>query len=119
MAQVLGLALSVLTEPQLNPEDGHYDKQDCETKAFRRTLLRLKEAFPREPIVHLLDSLYCQGPIFQDITDCAQKFIACSKRGAIPTLKEDAYAGRLKTTASTNKRPATNWNTSATATTST
>ena len=72
-----GLAISVLTEAQLNPEDGHYDKQDCETKAFRRALPRLKETFPRQPIVHLLDSLYCQGPIFQDIEKLKQKFICC------------------------------------------
>ena len=31
-----GLAISVLTEPELNAAGGTYDKQDCETKAFRR-----------------------------------------------------------------------------------
>ncbi|MCX6039241.1 MAG: hypothetical protein NTW99_15420 [Chloroflexi bacterium] len=85
-----GLALSVLTEPLLNPDDGTYDKQDCETKAFHRALPNLKELFPREPIVHLLDSLYCQGPVFQAIADCAQKFICCFKRGSIPTLYDEA-----------------------------
>ena len=85
-----GLALSVLTEPLLNPEDGQYDKQDCETKAFHRALGRLKQEFPREPLVHLLDSLYCQGPVFQAITDCRQRFIACFKRGSIPTLYDEA-----------------------------
>lgn len=86
------LAVSVLTEPLLNPADGKYDKQDCETKAFHRLLPRLKRAFPREPICHLLDSLYCQGPVFKAIVDCGHKFICCFKEGSIPTL----YAEALK-----------------------
>ncbi|MEI7512948.1 MAG: hypothetical protein WCK01_05865 [Candidatus Uhrbacteria bacterium] len=85
-----GLAISVLTEPLLNPADGCYDKQDCETKAFHRALPRLKELFPREPIVHLLDSLYCQGPIFKAIMDATHKFICSFQRGSIPTLYDEA-----------------------------
>ena len=85
-----GWAFSVMTEPQLNPEDGHYDKQDCETKAFKRVLPRLKQAFPREPIVHLLDSLYCSGPMFRAIEAVAHKFICVFKPGSIPTLYEEA-----------------------------
>lgn len=86
-----GLAISVLTEPQLNnPEKKKYDKQDCETKAYHRALTRLKELFPREYIVHLLDSLYCQGPVFKAIAHHRQKFICCFKRGSIPTLYDEA-----------------------------
>jgi len=85
-----GLAFSVLTEPQLNPEDGRYDKQDCESKAFHRMLPRLKETFVREPLVHLLDSLYCNGPTFQAIERVKQKFICCFQPGSIPTLYEEA-----------------------------
>lgn len=96
-----GLAISVLTEPELNPAGGTYDKQDCETKAFRRALPRLKQTFPREPIVHLLDSLFCQGPIFRDITDCSQQFICCFKRGSIPTLYDEAL--QLRTLAPHNR----------------
>lgn len=86
-----GLAISVLTEAQLNDKDKKpYDKQDCETKAYHRALARLKQWFPREPIVHLLDSLYCQGPMFRDIRRHNQKFICCFKRGSIPTLYDEA-----------------------------
>ena len=92
-----GLAVSVLTEALLNPEDGKYDKQDCETKAFRRALHRLKQEFPREPIVHLLDSLYCQGPIFEQIDALKQKFICAFKRGSIPTLYDEALELRKLT----------------------
>lgn len=85
-----GWAFSLMTEPQLNPKDGNYDKQDCESKAFKRMLPRLKEAFPREPIVHLLDSLYCNGPSFRVIEAVGHKFICVFKPGAIPTLYEEA-----------------------------
>jgi hypothetical protein len=53
-----GLALSVMTEMQLNPKDGKYDKQDCESKAFKRMLPRLKEEFPQQSVAHLLDAGY-------------------------------------------------------------
>ena len=85
-----GLALSALTEPQWNPEEGKYDKQDSESKAFKRMLPRLKEEFPRQPIVHILDALYCNGPTFRAIGQLKHKFICCFQPGAIPTLYEEA-----------------------------
>lgn len=85
-----GLALSVLSEPVKNPADGNYIKQDCETKAFARLLPRIKEKFPRQPIVHLLDSLYAQAPVFERIAKAKHKFICCFKRGSIPTLYDEA-----------------------------
>ncbi|MCX6843859.1 MAG: hypothetical protein NTX53_16475 [candidate division WOR-3 bacterium] len=89
-----GLALSIMTEPQLNPEDGKYDKQDCESKAFKRMLPRLKEEFPREWLAHLLDSGYCNGPLFKAIEAVNQKFICCFKEGSIPTLYAEALTLR-------------------------
>jgi len=89
-----GLALSLLTEPQLNPEDGQYDKQDCESKAFGRMLPRLKQEFPRERVVHLLDGGYCNGPLFKAIDAVNQKFICCFKEGRIPTLYAEALTLR-------------------------
>jgi hypothetical protein len=85
-----GLALSVMSEMQLNPADGQYDKQDCENKAFKRLLPRLKEAFPQQPFAHLLDSGYCNGPIFKAIEALHHKFVCCFKPGSIPTLYEEA-----------------------------
>jgi hypothetical protein len=85
-----GLALSVMTEMQLNPKDGKYDKQDCESKAFKRLLPRLKEEFPQQPIVHLLDAGYCNGPALKAIDAVHHKFICCFKPGSIPTLYEEA-----------------------------
>ena len=85
-----GLALSLMSEMQLNPADGQYDKQDCENKAFKRLLPRLKEEFPQQPFVHLLDSGYCNGPLFKAIEAIHHKFVCCFKPGSIPTLYEEA-----------------------------
>ena len=85
-----GLALSVMTEMQLNPKDGNYDKQDCESKAFKRLLPRLKQEFPQQPIVHLLDAGYCNGPMFKAIDAVHHKFVCCFKPGSIPTLYQEA-----------------------------
>jgi len=85
-----GLALSLMNEMQLNPQDGRYDKQDCESKAFKRLLPRIKQAFPQQRIVHLLDSGYCNGPTFKDIEAVHHRFICCFKPGSIPTLYQEA-----------------------------
>jgi len=85
-----GLALSVMTEMQLNPKGGKYEKQDCESKAFHRMLPRLKEEFPQQSIVHLLDAGYCNGPMFKAIDAVHHKFICCFKPGSIPTLYQEA-----------------------------
>jgi len=85
-----GMALSLLSEPVQNPAGGAYDKQDCETKAFKRLVPRIKQAFPRQPFVHLLDSLYAGEPVFQLLSDAKHQFICNFKRGSIPTLYDEA-----------------------------
>ena len=87
-----GLALSLMHEMQLNPEQGQYNKQDCESKAFKRLLPRLKDAFPQQRMVHLLDSAYCNGPTFTRLQAVHHKFICCFKPGSIPTLYQEALA---------------------------
>lgn len=84
-----GWALSIMSEMQLNPADGQYDKQDCESKAFHRMLPRLKETFPQQDFVHMLDALYCNGPTFRAIEAVGHKFICCFKPGSIPTLYQE------------------------------
>ncbi len=85
-----GMALSLMSEPIKNPASGSYDKQDCETKAFKRLVPRIKDEFPRQPFVHLLDSLYAQGPVFEDLAGVKHQFICCFKHGSIPTLYDEA-----------------------------
>jgi hypothetical protein len=52
-----GLRLPLMTEFIENP-DGEYDKQDCELKAAKRLLLRLKQEFPHLRVTVLMDGLY-------------------------------------------------------------
>lgn len=85
-----GMALSLMSEPIKNPAEGDYKKQDCETKAFKRLVPRIKEDFPRQPFVHLLDSLYAQGPVFELLAGVKHQFVCCFKRGSIPTLYDEA-----------------------------
>ena len=87
-----GMAISLLSEPVENDADGKYEKQDCETKAFKRLLPRIKEEFPRQPFVHLLDSLYANGPALGCIDQAGHQFICNFKRGSIPTLYDDSIA---------------------------
>jgi len=57
-----GIVLSVHTEPVENP-DGEFDKQDCETKAFKRLVLAVAKKHPHMKFFILLDSLYCNEPV--------------------------------------------------------
>jgi len=59
-----GFALSVMSEFVQNEEENP-SKQDCETKAFHRLAAKLKQAFPKLPIILLLDGLFADGSIFQ------------------------------------------------------
>ncbi|MCK5861105.1 MAG: hypothetical protein KAH38_01380, partial [Candidatus Hydrogenedentes bacterium] len=51
---------------------------------------RIKDVFPRQRFVHLLDSLYAQSPTFELLLQEKQQFICCFKRGSIPTLYDEA-----------------------------
>lgn len=58
-----GLSLSILSEFVEN-EHENPSKQDCEIKAFHRLAKKLKQAFPKLPIILLLDGLFAEGPVF-------------------------------------------------------
>ncbi len=53
-----GFSISIATEWIENPENGDYNKQDCERKGFIRLAAKLKKAYPRLPMLILADSLY-------------------------------------------------------------
>jgi hypothetical protein len=53
-----GFSISIASEWLENPEGGDYDKQDCERKAFTRLAAKLKQMYPRLPIMILADGLY-------------------------------------------------------------
>ena len=55
-----GIRIPIMTEFIENPEE-EYDKQDCELKAAKRLMKRLKDKFGRVKMIILLDGLYlCQ-----------------------------------------------------------
>lgn len=64
-------------------------KQDCETKAFIRLAAKLKERFPRLPIIILADSLYASEPVMNLCRSNNWDFIIRYKTGSIPSLAEE------------------------------
>jgi hypothetical protein len=70
-------------------ENGVYNKQDCESKAFKRMAVRLKEYLPRLPVCILADGLYSNGPIMDICKGNDWKFITVFKDGNLPSVWEE------------------------------
>jgi len=74
---------------EYQPGDGEQSKQDCEQKAFHRLAARIKQAFPRLPIMLLLDGLYPNGPIMARCRKYHWDFMIVLKDGSLPTVWEE------------------------------
>jgi hypothetical protein len=74
--------------------DTERNKQDCETKAFHRLAERIKTAFPRLPIMLLLDGLYPTGPVMARCNEYNWQFMIVLKDDSLPTVWEE-YNGLL------------------------
>ena len=59
-----GFSLSIATQWTENPIGEEFDKQDCELKAFKRLVVKIKKQYPRLPLMLLLDGLYPNNPVF-------------------------------------------------------
>lgn len=90
-----GFALSVCSEAIEN-ENGLYDKQDCELKAFYRLEKHLKTFFPRTPVCLLLDGLYACREVFDICRRNNWSYIIVFKEGSIPTLFKEAVAKKKR-----------------------
>ena len=88
-----GLCLPLLSE-FLTFDDGDPEsyKQDCELKAFRRIVARLKLAMPKRGIRLVLDGLYPNGPTMSLCRDTGWDFMAVLKDKSLPTLWQE-YEG--------------------------
>lgn len=86
-----GFAFSMMSEFVENT-DPLASKQDCELKAFARLAPRLKEAFPRLPIVLSLDGLYAEGPVFDTCRRLGWHFIAVLKDRDLPSVNTEFEA---------------------------
>ena len=75
---------------------GEWEKQDCERKACKRLMKRLKETFPNLPICISGDSLYACNPFFEDCEAYHWHYIVRFKEGSLPTVFQ-AYEALRKT----------------------
>jgi hypothetical protein len=67
-------------------------KQDCELKAARRLLPRIKQDYPQLRFVLALDNLYACGPLFALAADLNWSFVVTFKEGRTPALWRDYQA---------------------------
>ncbi|MCP5016841.1 MAG: DDE transposase family protein, partial [Ketobacter sp.] len=87
-----GMVIPLMSEfLEYAPDDDQTSKQDCEQKAFHRLAARIKKAFPKLPIMLLLDGLYPNGPIMQRCRKYHWDFMIVLKDGTLPTLWEEYY----------------------------
>jgi hypothetical protein len=70
-------------------EGQEYDKQDCESKAFKRLSVRLKNYFPRLNICILADGLYSNVSIMNICQEYHWRFITVFKDGNLPSVWEE------------------------------
>jgi hypothetical protein len=67
-------------------------KQDCELKAFYRMAKRLKQRFPRLPILISLDDLFARGPTFDICRRYDWRFMIVLKDDALPSVNAEFSA---------------------------
>lgn len=80
--------VSIMTEFVEN-SDSEAQKQDCEIKAAKRLMERLRERFPMLQICISADSLYaCEG-FFELCQKCHWSYIIRYKKGIIPSIYEE------------------------------
>jgi hypothetical protein len=72
--------------------DGEQRKQDCESKAFHRLAERIKTAFPRLPILLLLDGLYPNGPLMERCRSYRWDFMIVLKDGSLASVWEEYHS---------------------------
>jgi len=92
-----GMVIPLMSEfLEYETGDGEQSKQDCETKAFHRLAERIKDAFPRLPIMLLLDGLYPNGPIMERCRSYHWDFMIVLKGGSLPSVWEEYHSLMLE-----------------------
>jgi hypothetical protein len=83
-----GMTVPLMTEWIAN--DNHpYDKQDCESKGFKRMAVRLKKYFPRLGICILADGLYSNASMMNICQEYGWKYMTVFKDGNLPSVWEE------------------------------
>ena len=75
--------------------DSGRGKQDSELRAFYRMAERIRAAFPRLPIMLLLDGLYPVGPAMQVCATYGWQFMIVLQDGSLPQVWEE-YRGLVQ-----------------------
>lgn len=85
-----GMTIPLMTE-FLSYEQGnpYANKQDCELRAFQRLAKRLKQCFPRLPILVLLDGLYPNGPVIELCRSYHWDFMMVLQNDSLPSVWEE------------------------------
>jgi DDE family transposase len=85
-----GLTIPLLSEfLSYSAGDQERNKQDCELKAFYRLAQRLKDAFPRLPVLVLLDGLYANGPVMELCRQYHWQFMIVLQDDSLPSVWEE------------------------------
>lgn len=87
-----GITLPLMSEFLSYATDSSGDKQDCELRAFKRLARRLKEAFPRQRIMVLIDGLYANGPVVTLCREYGWQYMVVLKDGSLPGVWAEAEA---------------------------
>ncbi len=87
-----GFSIPIATVWIENPEDGEYDKQDCERKAFNRLADELKKAYPRLPLLILADGLYPYEGFFAICKANQWSYCVTFKDGNLPSVWKEVLA---------------------------
>jgi hypothetical protein len=85
-----GMTLPLLSEfLDYGQGDQQRNKQDCELNAFYRLAARVKEYFPRLPVLLLLDGLYANGPVLDVCRDYHWNFMIVLQDESLPSVWEE------------------------------
>src|SRR6266550_4271445 len=85
-----GISIPLLSEfLDYGEGDQQRSKQDCELNAFYRLAQRVKEYFPRLPVLVLLDGLYANGPVLELCRHYHWQFMTVLQDDSLPSVWEE------------------------------
>jgi hypothetical protein len=88
-----GMVIPLLSEfLEYAQGDTDNNKQDCEQRAFHRLSERLKQLFPRLPLLLLLDGLYANGPVMQRCHQYNWQFMIVLQSGSLTTAWQEYHS---------------------------
>lgn len=83
-----GFCLSLASEWIENESKG-FEKQDCESKAFKRLALKINKLYPDLPILLVADGLYCTAPVIEIASTHNWDYLLVLKDGSQKDLNEE------------------------------